>query len=128
MSDAIILLAHGARDPNWARPIEAIAARLRDLLPDTLVEPAFLELMPPDLETAVTTLVAEGARSLRVVPVFLGQAGHVKRDLPAKIDELRDKLDNVHAGIRIDLDTAIGEQAEVIEAIAACIGRSANPP
>ena len=126
MSDAIILLAHGARDPNWARPIEAIAARLRDLLPDTPVEPAFLELMPPDLETAATTLVAEGARSLRVVPVFLGQAGHVKRDLPAKIEGLREKLDGLHAGIRIDLDTAIGEQPEVIEAIAACIGRSSS--
>ncbi len=127
MSDAIILLAHGARDPAWARPIEAIAARLRDLVPETPVELAFLELMAPDIATAVELLVAEGARRLRVVPVFLGQAGHVNRDLPARIDAIREKLAATHDDILIELDAAIGEQPEVIEAIAACISQRHGP-
>ena len=127
MSDAIVLLAHGARDPAWARPIEAIAARLRDLLPDTPVELAFLELMAPDIDTAVELLVAEGACRLRVVPVFLGQGGHVKRDLPARIDAIREKLAVTHDDVLIELDVAIGEQPEVIEAIAACISRRPEP-
>ena len=127
MSDAIILLAHGARDPAWARPIEAIAARLRDLVPETPVELAFLELMAPDIATAVELLVAEGARRLRVVPVFLGQAGHVNRDLPARIDAIREKLAATHDDILIELDLAIGEQPEVIEAIAACISQRQGP-
>ena len=127
MSDAIVLLAHGARDPAWARPIEAIAARLRDLVPETPVELAFLELMAPDIATAVELLVAEGARRLRVVPVFLGQAGHVNRDLPARIDAIREKLAATHDDILIELDLAIGEQPEVIEAIAACICQRHGP-
>lgn len=127
MSDAIILLAHGARDPAWARPIEAIAARLRDLVPETPVELAFLELMAPDIATAVELLVAEGARRLRVVPVFLGQAGHVNRDLPARIEAIREKLAATHDDILIELDLAIGEQPEVIEAIAACISQRQGP-
>ncbi len=123
MSNAIVLLAHGARDPEWARPIEAMAARLRTLLPDTQVELAFLELMSPDIETAVTSLVARGARRLRVVPVFLAQGGHVKRDLPAKVDALRARLRAAHADLSIELEPAIGEQGEVIDAIARSVAR-----
>jgi len=123
LSNAIVLLAHGARDPEWARPIEAMAARLRTLLPDTQVELAFLELMSPDIETAVTSLVARGARRLRVVPVFLAQGGHVKRDLPAKVDALRARLRAAHADLSIELEPAIGEQGEVIDAIARSVAR-----
>ena len=123
MNDAIVLLSHGARDPEWARPIEAMAARLRGLLPDTQVELAFLELMRPDIETAVTALVARGAQRVRVVPVFLAQGGHVKRDLPAKIDALRANLCAAHPDLSIELEPAIGEQGEVIDAIARSVAR-----
>ena len=87
------------------------------------MELAFLELMAPDIDSAVELLVAEGARRLRVVPVFLGQAGHVNRDLPARIDALREKLAATRDDVLIELDPAIGEQPEVIEAIAACISQ-----
>ena len=40
MNRAIVLLAHGARDPEWARPIEAMAGRLRQQLQDTAVQTA----------------------------------------------------------------------------------------
>ena len=31
--EGLLLFAHGARDPNWARPFEAVRARLRELAP-----------------------------------------------------------------------------------------------
>ena len=126
MKKAIVLLAHGARDPQWARPIEAMAARLRNLLPDTRVALAFLELMSPDIETALDAIVKEGARQIRVVPVFLAQGGHVKRDLPAKVDALRLKLAPTHPDLTIELEPAIGEQGEVIDAIARSVARIAG--
>ena len=126
MSDAIVLLAHGARDPEWARPIEAMAARLRGLLPDAQVQPAYLEFMSPDIDTAVAALVARGARRVRVVPVFLAQGGHVKRELPAKLDALRANLCAAHPDLSIELEPAIGEQGEVIDAIARSVARIAG--
>ena len=33
MSAGLVLFAHGARDPRWAEPFEAVAARLRTLEP-----------------------------------------------------------------------------------------------
>ena len=30
-ANAIVLFAHGSRDPLWSKPIEAVAARVREL-------------------------------------------------------------------------------------------------
>jgi len=62
-------------------------------------------------------LVGEGATVIRVVPVFLGQGGHVKEDLPQLLDAARRR----HPATQFSLEPPIGEQASVIEAIATAI-------
>ena len=84
--------------------------------------------MRPDLDAAVSALVAEGATSVTVVPVFLAQGGHVKRDLPQKVGALRARLQPAHPAFIIELLPAIGEQPEVIDAIATSIARLAGKP
>ena len=81
----MILFGHGARDPRWAEPFERLAAKLRATRSDP-VSLAFLELMTPDLPTAVAALAADGCDAVTVMPVFFGQGGHVRRDLPRVID------------------------------------------
>lgn len=111
---AIILFGHGARDPRWAEPLQALQARLATRAPAIPVALAFLELMPPDLATAGATLVAGGARRLQIVPVFLGQGGHVRNDLPGLVDALRSR----HPEVDVRLSEAVGEVPEVLDAIA----------
>src|SRR4051812_9432073 len=86
---ALVLFAHGARAASWAAPFE----RLRDLTqartPDVRVSLAFLELMTPRLPELMAELSADGVTEVTVVPVFLGQGGHVLRDLPLMLDQLR---------------------------------------
>ena len=116
MTQGIVLFAHGSRDPQWARPFEQLAATLATKI-DARVALAYLELMQPSLEQAIAVLVKKGATSIRVVPVFLGPGGHVKEDLPKLLAPARER----HPGIVFSLDAPIGEQAAVIEAIAAAI-------
>ena len=52
-SQAIILFAHGARDPEWAAPFQHIKRQLQAARPDAQVELAFQEFMTPTLEQAV---------------------------------------------------------------------------
>ena len=80
---------------------------------------AYLELMPPTLDAAVDALAAEGATSIRIVPVFFGQGGHVTADLPKLVARARAR----HPDVVIQLDAPVGEQPAVIEAIAAAIAR-----
>ncbi len=117
---ALVLFAHGARDPRWAQPFQKLQARAKNQLPDTPVELAFLELMEPRLPEVVNRLVGEGCVRISVVPVFLGQGGHVLRDLPPMIDELRTQ----HPQLQISVSPAVGESPEVLDAIAGyCVNR-----
>jgi sirohydrochlorin cobaltochelatase len=115
----LVLFAHGARDPRWAETIEALAARVAALAPGVPVEPAYLELMSPDLAEAVRRLVARGVRTVVVAPVFLSAGGHVLRDLPARLAALEPR----HPGIEFRVEPALGSLPSVLDAMArACVG------
>ena len=114
MTRALVLFAHGARDPRWAEPFEAVAAQVRAALPAVPVALAFLELMAPSLEEAAQRLAEGGATTIDVVPLFLGTGGHLRGDLPRLVDAVR----AAHPGLAVRLHAAIGEQVSVIEAMA----------
>jgi len=115
MKRGLILFAHGARDPRWADPFERLRHKVEMVRPDLAVAVAYLELMAPDFGTATAHLVAAGCTHLRVVPVFLGQGGHVRRDLPELINQIGAR----HSGLVIDLAPPVGENDRVLEQMAA---------
>ena len=86
MTRALVLFAHGARAQSWAAPFERLRDQSQARLPGVPVRLAFLELMEPRLPAAVDALVGEGVDDITVVPVFLGQGGHLLRDLPESDD------------------------------------------
>ncbi|MDR2689104.1 MAG: CbiX/SirB N-terminal domain-containing protein [Azoarcus sp.] len=114
-AEALILLGHGARDPAWAQPLQRIREQVCVARPGIMVEVAFLELLTPLLEEAVAALVARGAECLCVLPVFLASGRHLKHDLPRRLDALGGR----YPGCALRLAAAVGENAEIIAAIAA---------
>ncbi|MEO7744495.1 MAG: CbiX/SirB N-terminal domain-containing protein [Usitatibacter sp.] len=113
----IVVFAHGARDPEWARPFEKIRDRVRASRPECPIELAYLELMAPTLAEAIASLAAEGASSITVFPLFMAQGGHLRNDLPLILDGIRKS----HPNLPISLETAIGEVPEILEAISGWI-------
>jgi sirohydrochlorin cobaltochelatase len=109
----LLLIAHGARSPDWAAPFNDMAERVRAAHPGVPVELAFLELMSPTLAEAGERLVLAGCTSIEVLPLF-GGGGHVRRDLPQLVAELQLR----HPHVRCTLHTAIGELDKVIQAMA----------
>ena len=119
---AVVLFAHGSRDPQWRAPIDAVATELQQQAPHIVARCAFLELMSPSLPEAVEALVAEGHRSIRVVPLFLGMGRHAREDLPRLCAELRQR----HPDLLLDVQPAIGEQAEMTRSMARMALRQAS--
>lgn len=111
--DGLLLFAHGARDPAWARPFEAIAARIAAARPQLPLALAYLELMQPDISAAAASLIELGCSRIHIVPMFLGASGHVRRDVPPLVEQLRER----HGGEWL-LHPAIGEQDAVVQAMA----------
>jgi sirohydrochlorin cobaltochelatase len=120
---AIILFAHGSRDPLWHKPIQAVAERITQRAPNTVVRCAYLELTEPDLPHVANTLVADGATSLSVVPMFLGVGRHAREDLPELIQALR----AAHPQVDIQCQPAVGEQNSLLDLLAEiALGRANN--
>lgn len=114
MKKAILLFAHGARDPEWAKPFEHLRDEVAGRIPGTTVQVAFLEFMQPALPEALDALIRDGVCEIDIVPAFMAQGGHLKRDLPELIDVARAK----HPAVRFILRPALGEAPGVIAAMA----------
>jgi sirohydrochlorin cobaltochelatase len=120
----LVLFGHGARDPRWADTMKALAERIGALNPGVPLQLAFLEFMSPDLSVAVDALVAQGVRTIVVVPVFLASGGHVLRDLPDRLVAITDR----HPGLKVTVESALGSQALVIDAMAGvCVNALQRP-
>jgi sirohydrochlorin cobaltochelatase len=110
---AIILFGHGARDSRWREPFDRLAQLWQAQHPNTPVELAFLEMMQPSLEEAVSALSAKGATQITVVPVFFGQGGHLRNDFPVLLEACQKQYPN----IRLSATPAVGEDLAVLQAI-----------
>lgn len=111
---AIILFGHGSRDPLWRLPIEAVAARVAQQHAGVLVRCAYLELTAPDLPSTAAELVAKGAGSITIVPMFLGTGRHAREDLPALIGQLMQS----HPAVELRLQPPVGEDSRVLDLLA----------
>ena len=118
-SQAIILFAHGARDPEWAAPFGIIKQQVQAARPEALVELAFQDFMTPTLEAAVEQAAAQGAKRVIVVPLFMAQGGHLKQDLPRMVGKLREQ----HPQLEFRVMSAIGEAPEILQAISDWVSR-----
>lgn len=110
---ALILFGHGARDARWREPFDRLATLWKAQHPSVLVELAFLEMMQPSLEDAVSTLATAGANAVVVVPVFFGQGGHLRNDFPVLLAACQDKFPQ----IALSTTPAVGEDLAVLQAI-----------
>ena len=114
MSSALILFAHGARDPEWAEPFRAIAARVTADRKDLTVALAFLESQSPSLTDAIAGLTATGHTTIHIAPLFMAQGGHLKKDVPALLAEIGKQ----QPALSIELLPAIGDVPGLRDAIA----------
>lgn len=113
-TNGIVLFAHGSRDPLWHKPMEAVAAQITSMAPNTPVVCAYLELSQPDLPTAVAGMLAQGVTTISVLPLFLGVGKHAREDLPRLVAELQ----SLHPGVRFKLNPSIGEDARLVRLLA----------
>jgi sirohydrochlorin cobaltochelatase len=114
MMKAIVLFAHGSRDPLWHRPMQAVAERVASLQPGVKVVCAYLELSTPSLDNAVEDLVSQGFDHLRLVPMFLGVGKHVREDLPSMLAELAQRFPT----LTLEPVPAVGEHPDLLHLLA----------
>ena len=123
MSRAILLFAHGSRDPEWAQPFHRLKDMLQSSLPGHGIELAFLESMTPTFDDAVARISTGGKTMVTVVPLFLAQGGHLREDIPKLVAAAASR----HPDLEFSQLPALGDAPGVLEAIAAWICASLPP-
>ncbi|MEV0469826.1 sirohydrochlorin chelatase [Streptomyces prunicolor] len=76
---ALVLVAHGSRDPRALSTVRALMARVRELRPGLPVHLGHIELNEPRLQDTLTEL---GPAEAVLVPLLLSRGYHVKQDIP----------------------------------------------
>ncbi|MDT0393826.1 MULTISPECIES: sirohydrochlorin chelatase [Streptomyces] len=79
---ALVVVAHGSRDPRALSTVRQLLDRVRALRPGLPVHLGHIELNAPLLPDTLAGLDARGTRAAVLVPLLLSRGYHVKRDIP----------------------------------------------
>ncbi|MEN3314326.1 MAG: sirohydrochlorin cobaltochelatase [Acidimicrobiaceae bacterium] len=102
---ALLVVGHGSRSAAGVAEYWKLAEVIRSQAPGIEVGCGFIELAPPDLDTAIDDLVAAGATSVVASPLILLGAGHLKNDGPAALHRGRHR--HPHVGFHYARDLGI---------------------
>jgi sirohydrochlorin ferrochelatase len=101
---AILLIAHGSREQPANDDLRTLATRLSATGQYPIVQASFLELAEPTLIAGGDRCVELGATRVLMVPYFLSEGVHLRRDLTAA----RDELNRRHPGVEFRLGAPLG--------------------
>jgi sirohydrochlorin ferrochelatase len=86
---AVLLVAHGSRNPAAEVVVRELAAQVRAGLPGREVAVAYLDFTSPTVGEALRELADAGVGAVVAVPLLFAPGYHVRVDLPAAIAEVR---------------------------------------
>jgi sirohydrochlorin ferrochelatase len=114
MKTALLLIAHGSREPEANADLYHVVAALRQRGEYAIVEPAFLELAEPNSDEAGGRCVEQGADRVVILPYFLSAGVHVRRDLT----DIRARLVARFPNVDFALAEPLGRHPQLIDIVA----------
>ncbi|MEV7595441.1 sirohydrochlorin chelatase [Streptomyces sp. NPDC089922] len=113
MAPALLVIAHGSRDPRHAATVHTLTRRARALRPGLRVETAYLDFNAPRVEQVLSALYADGVREVVALPLLLTRAFHAKADVPAVLSEALPRL----PGLSVSVADVLGPSPLLVDAL-----------
>ncbi len=111
MKTAVLLIAHGSRQPEANADLVWLAEQLRARDGFDIVEPSYLELADPSIPEGGRRCVARGAERVVLLPYFLSAGVHVQRHL----QDHRRRLQDAYPAVEFVLAEPLGRHALLVE-------------
>ncbi|UUN29903.1 sirohydrochlorin chelatase [Streptomyces sp. FIT100] len=112
-SPALLVIAHGSRDPRHAATVHALVRRVRALRPALRVSTAFLDFNAPSVPQVLERMANDGVRDVVALPLLLTRAFHAKADIPAVLRDARTS----HPRLRITQAEVLGPSPLLLDAL-----------
>ena len=117
---SIVVAAHGSRDPQALREVEALLALMKRQVPGQTIAHGYLEFALPTIDDAVREVIQGGAGRVVMLPALLLAATHAKNDMPGELALLQHQFPDVefHFGAPADLHPLLLQLAQqrIVEA------------
>jgi sirohydrochlorin cobaltochelatase len=110
-NSCLILLAHGSKNPQWAKPFEKLVCELKHEVGDGKVFLCFMENAEPSMHQVAKGLAENGTRHLRILPLFMATGNHLQQDIPAQVAAVRTELPE----LTVELLPPVGEHPLFLE-------------
>ncbi|MCX7746412.1 MAG: CbiX/SirB N-terminal domain-containing protein [Clostridia bacterium] len=111
--EGILILAHGSKRQETEKILDSLVEKVKSRTKESLVYPAFLQFSEQDLEAGIDHLVKNGAKSIKIVPMFLFDGVHVTEDIPNELKKISEK----HKDIEIRMSEHLGDDDRIAEII-----------
>ncbi|MFC1674025.1 sirohydrochlorin chelatase [Pseudomonadota bacterium] len=105
---AIMICGHGSRSKSAVDEFNQLAVRIKERLPNHMVESGFLEFATPVIGTGLDKLRDAGAKKIICLPGMLFAAGHVKNDLPSEVNAYASENEGLDMVFAADLGINAG--------------------
>ncbi|MFC5803387.1 sirohydrochlorin chelatase [Streptomyces formicae] len=112
-SPALLVIAHGSRDPRHAATVHALVRRVRSQKPELRVSTAFLDFNAPSVPQVLERMANDGVRDVVALPLLLTRAFHAKADIPSVLRDARTR----HPRLRITQAEVLGPSPLLLEAV-----------
>lgn len=123
MSKALLIMAHGSRsdtaNDEFRALVETVAESAHGAGEEYVaVLPCFLELAQPSLVEAIQQLEHQPVSRVQLYPLFFNKGKHVGKDIPAQVEEARQRFPDLTIELLDYFGNAKGLSALVLKHIA----------
>lgn len=112
--NGVLILAHGSRRQVTEKIMDSLTQKVIQLTGEPLIYPAYLQFSEQNLEAGIEYLVQQGARHIKIIPMFLFDGIHVTQDIPKELDDIMAK----HPGVEVKMSGHLGDDDRIAEIIA----------
>ena len=101
----ILIVGHGSRRKETERTLASVVETARKQLPVMPLEIAYMEFGERNIPAGLDILTGKGATEIAVVPYFLYDGMHIRKDIPETLEAYK----STHPGIVITMGSPLGE-------------------
>ena len=117
--EGILVVAHGSRRKETEDFFREMVCRAAELSGREMVESAFMEFSETTIDKGLAVLAGRGATQIKVVPYFLFEGMHIRRDIPGEIEKFSAQNPNVE----VIMDSIFGRDQRLTGILADRMGR-----
>jgi len=109
--NGILILAHGSRIKSTKDTINTVVDMVRDKIDSMPIEIAYMELCEETIEIGINNLIKKGVKSIKVVPYFLFEGIHIRKDIPNEIDRIMKSYE----GVTVTMGNTLGADSRLAD-------------